>query len=160
MPWYIPAQYCARQGATAYLEMWALLLVLAGAAILTRRTSRFLAGTFVVFAALTGILGTSMFYGCSVSAPAEQGLGTNLPAATYGILRCFGHDVGYTAYGWVLFVLSCGGAIALFVFGIIRWKQAGRALAIIGAALLAMAAFAVSFFLLFAFSWCASSRLF
>jgi len=160
IPWHVSAQYCARQGATEYLEMWALLLVFAGGAVLTRKASRGVSGAFVGFAVLTGVLGASMFYGCSMTAASEQGMTTDLPHATYTILRCLGYDVRYLTNSWALFAVSCAGAIALLIFGTIRWKRAARAYAFTGSALLTVAAFVFAFFLLFGFSWCSSSRLF
>lgn len=160
IPWHVPAQYCVRQGATAYLEMWALLLAFAGAAVVTRKTSRALSGTYVAFAVLTGVLGVVTFYGCSMTAAGEQGMGTDLPSGTYTILRCLGYDVYSLANTWLLFAVSCTAAIALLVFGLIRWKKAARAYAFTGSALLTIAAFAFAFFLAFGFSWCSSSRLF
>ena len=166
----LSAQYCARQNAAAFLELWGLLLVLCGAAVATlfvaRRLgserqfgARFCAGSLFFFALLTGILAASMFYGCSATAASEQGLGSDLAAGTFTILRCLGTDVLSTVQGWVLLVGSSIAAIALVIWGLFRRRAAVRVPAFIGAALLVVLAFAFGFFLLFGFSWCASERL-
>ena len=160
IPWLVSAQYCVRQGASAYLELWAFLLLLAGAAIITRSRSRALSRTFIAFAVLTGLQATSTFYGCSMVAPSEQGLGTDLPGGTYTILRCLGWEPFGTATGWIIFAAECIVAIVLFVLAINRWKRAGKVLGFIGSALLTIVACFSGFLLYFGFSWCTSSRLF
>ncbi len=160
LPWLVSAQYCARQGASAYLALWAFLLLLVGSAILARKTSRVLSRTFVAFAVLTAFLGTSIFYGCSVAAPAEQGLGTNLPAAIYSTLRCLGVEAFGTATGWIVFAVSCIATIVLLVSAIIHLKKTARVFGFAGSALLLMVTFVTGFLLFFGFSWCTSSRLF
>jgi hypothetical protein len=156
----LSAQYCVRQGASAYLELWAFLLLFAAAAIVLRRTSRILSGTCALFAVLTGIVGGSMFYGCSMTAAAQQGLGTDLPARTFNVLRCLGWEPFGTATGWVILAVECIATVALFTLAMVRWKKAARVLAFIGSALLLALSCASAFFLFFGFSWCTSSRLF
>ena len=164
------AQYCARQDATAFIELWGLILVLCGAAAVTmfaaRRfvggtqfAARFCTGALFFFAILTGLLAASIFYGCSATAASEQGLGSNLSARTYTTLRCLSTDVLSTVQGWVLLVGLSIAAIVLIVLGILRRRAAVRVPAFTGAALLAILAFACGFFLLFVFSFCESQRL-
>ena len=156
----LSAQYCARQNATAFLELWALLLVLSGAAVTARQFGlRFCAGALFFFALLTGIIAASTFYGCSATAANEQGLPSDLAASMYTFLRCLGTDVFEMVQGWVLFVGSTNAAIALVVLGIRRRRAAVRVPAFAGAALLVILALAFGFFLLFGFSWCESQRL-
>jgi hypothetical protein len=169
LPW-LSAQYCARQNATAFLELWGLLLVLCGAAAATlfaaRRlgsdrqfAARFCAGALLLFALLTGILAASTFYGCTATAASEQGLTSDLPAGTFTVLRCLGTSVLGMVNGWVLLVVTSIAAIALVVLGIFRQRAAVRVPAFAGATLLVILAFAFGFFLLFGFSWCESQRL-
>ena len=157
---WLSAGYCVRQGASAYLELWAFLLLLAGAAIVTRRSSRVLSGTFVAFALLTTALGISMFYGCSMTAASEQGLGTDMPAHTYSLLRCLGQGTFGMATGWIALAVECLATIVLFVLAIVRWRKIARVFAFIGSALLFALSCAGAFLLFFGFSWCTSSRLF
>ena len=101
-----------------------------------------------------------MFYGCTATAAAEQGLGSNLAVGTFTFLRCLGTDMFEMVQGWVLFVVSSIAAIGLFVLALLlRRRIAVRVPAFAGAALLALLAFAFGFFLLFGFSWCESERL-
>lgn len=157
---WLSAQYCVRQGASAYLELWALLLLLAGASILTRKTSRVLSGGLGLFALLTAAVGASMFYGCAMTAASEQGLGTNLPGGTYNVLRCLGWEPFGTATGWVILAVECVATLTLLVLAIVRWKKAARAFAFVGAGVLLALSCATAFFWFFGFSWCTSSRLF
>ena len=159
MLFWLSARYCARQDATAFIELWALLLVLIAAAVVTRKRSRVYSGTLVVFAALTAAYGSSIFYGCSMTAANEQGLGSDLAASTFNILRCLGNDALGTATGWALLVVLCLAAIALLVLGVVRWKALTRVLAFAGSAVLLILTFALAFFLVFGFSWCTSQRL-
>lgn len=160
LPWLVSAQYCARQGASAYLELWAFLLLLVAAAILTRSTSRVLAGAFFALALLTGILAASMLYGCSMTVPNEQGMATDLAPGVYTTLRCLGREVFGTASGWVVTATECAVAVALFFLARVRWKKAGRVLGFIGSAFLTILTFVTGFLAFFGFSWCASARLF
>jgi hypothetical protein len=160
LPWLVSAQYCARQGASAYLELWALLLLLVAAATLTRSTSRATRGTLVVLAAVTGILALSMFYGCSMTAPSEQGLGTTMASGTYTTLKCLGYGVFGTATGWIITAVLCIAAIVVFTLARVRWKSAGRVFGFIGAALLTTLTFISGFLVFFGFAWCTSARLF
>ena len=156
----LSAQYCARQNATAFLELLALLLVLCGAATAARRFGlRFCSGALFFFALLTCIIAASMFYGCSATAANEQGLPSDLAAGTYTFLRCLGTDVFEMVQGWVLFAVSANAAIALVVFGVRRRRTAVRVPAFAGAALLVILTLTFGFFLLFGFSWCESQRL-
>ena len=166
----LSSQYCARQNASAFLELWALLLVLCGAAVVTlfaaRRLGgdrqfglRFCAGSLFFFALLNVVITASMFYGCSATAASEQGRPSDLAANTFTLLRCLGTDVFEMVQGWVLFAGSTNAAIALVVFGIRRRRAAIRVPAFAGAALLLILALAFGFFLLFGFSWCESQRL-
>lgn len=154
------AGYCVRQGATAYLELWAFLLLLAGMAIAMRRRYPALSVTFVTFALLTGIHGASMLYGCSMTAASEQGLGTDLSGGTYEVLRCLGWSPLATANGWIAFAIECIGTIVLLVLAIVRWKRVVRVFGFIGSALLFALSCAGGFLLFFGFSWCTSSRMF
>lgn len=160
LPWLVSAQYCARQGASAYLELWAFLLLLVAAAILTRSTSRVLAGTTLALALFTGILAASMLYGCSMTAPNEQGMTTGLAPGIYTTLKCLGHEVFGTASGWVVTATECVVAIALFLLARVRWKKAGRVLGFTGSAVLTILTFVTGFLVFFGFSWCSSARLF
>lgn len=160
LPWLVSAQYCARQGASAYLELWAFLLLLVAAAILTRSSSRVVTRTVLALAALTGILGASMFYGCSITAPSEQGLGTELASGIYRALRCVGHDVFGTATGWIVTATECTVAVVLFALARVRWKNAVRVFGFIGSGLLAILTLVTGFLVYFGFAWCTSARLF
>ena len=164
------SQFCARQNATAFLELWALVLVLCGAAAVTlfiarqlegsRRTAaRCCAAALLALAALTGVLLVSGFYGCSATAPSNQGLPSQLPAATFTLLRCLGVDVFALANGWILFTASCIAAIVLLASALVRWRGARGVVALLGSAVCVLAASAIGFFLVFAFSWCRSERL-
>ena len=166
----LSAQYCARQNATAFLELWGLLLLLCCAAVVilfvARRfkkerqfAARFCAGALFFLALLNGIFASSIFYGCSATAASEQGLGSNLAAGTYNVLRCLGTDVLSSVHAWVLVVGSSIGTVVLSLFGVYRRGAAVRAAAFVGAAFLIVLAFAFGFFLFFGFSWCASERL-
>lgn len=169
-PW-LSTQYCARQHATASLELWGLVLVLAGAAIATlfaarrmRRTdrrsaARVCAGAFLFAALLTGVLAAAIFYGCTTTAASLQGLGSDLPAATFGMLSCLNSQALGLVHGWMLLVGSFVAAIVLLVLGIVRWNAAARIVAFIAAALLVFLTFAVGLLLIFGFSWCTSQRL-
>lgn len=156
----LSAQYCVRQGASAYLELWAFLLLLAGAAILTRRFSRVSSGVLTLLAVLTGGVGASIFYGCSMTAAADQGLGWFGDRAWYTPLHCLGQNALGNATGWCLIVATCLGAILLLRLGIIRRKPSARVMAFAGSAVLLVFAFAQGFFFTFGWSWCTSSRLF
>lgn len=160
LPWLVSAQYCARQGASAYLELWAFLLLLLTAAILTRSASRIVTGTLLALAVLTGILAVSMFYGCSMAAPSEQGLGTDLASGIYKTLRCLGYEVFGTATGWIVTATECIVAVVLFSLARARWKKAARVLGFTGSALLAILTLVTGFLVYFGFAWCTSSRLF
>lgn len=168
--WLLSAQYCARQNAASFLELWALLLVLCLGAAATlfaaRRLAperqfsvRFCGGALLFFALLTAIFASLTFYGCSATAANEQGLPTQLPAGVFTALRCLGTDVLSTVQGWVLLVVSSIVAIALLVFGIFRPRVAVRVPAFAAATLFAILALAGGFFLLFGYSWCESQRL-
>ena len=167
---WLSAQYCARQNATAFLELWAMLLVLCGAAAAMRFAApqlakdrpfavRFCTAALLFVALLTGIFAASIFYGCTATAASEQGLGSNLPAGTYTLLRCLGTNMFDLVQGWLLFAGCCIAAIALLVLGAVRRRIAVRVPAFIGSGLLAVAALACGFFLIFGFSWCESQRL-
>lgn len=166
----LSAQYCARQDATSFLELWALLLLLCAAAaatlLLARRQGtnpniavRFCFGVMLLFALLTGLFAASIFYGCSATAANEQGLPSNLAAGAYTFLRCLGTDVLGMVQGWVLLVASTIAAIALAGYATVRRRPAVRIPAFGGALLLILLAIASGFFLLFGFSWCTSQRL-
>lgn len=159
-PWLVSAQYCARQGATAYLILWAFLLVLIGAAMLIRSNARVMKSALLVFALLTSVLGVSMFYGCSIAAPSEQGLGTTMAAGVYTTLRCLGYEVFGTATGWIVTATECIAAIALFSLARVRWKKAGRVFGYIGSGVLLILTVATGFLAYFGFAWCTSARLF
>jgi cytochrome c oxidase subunit IV len=159
MIFWASVRSCVRQDAGAFLELWALLLVLAGCAYVVRPASRAYARVLALFAFLTAVFAGAIFYGCSMTAAGEQGLGTDLPANTYTTLRCLGNDAFSTAMAWTTFVVPLIAGIALALFGAVRWKAARRVVAFIGAAVLLIVACAGAFLSVFFFSWCTSQRL-
>ena len=157
----LSARYCARQDAHAFLVLWGLLLLLAGSAVAAQRfKARFFSRAILLFAFLTVALSASIFYGCSMTAASEQGLGSDLPAGTYTFLRCLGWDALSTVLGWTILVVSCIVALGLVVVGIRHRRKAVRIVAPIGAALLSIVTLLMGLGLLFGFSWCTSERLF
>ena len=157
---WLSAQYCVRQGTSAYLELWAFLLLLAGASIRTRKVSRVLSAGLGVLALLTAVLGASIFYGCSMTAPAQQGLGTDMPAATFELLRCLGWQPLGTATGWSILGVEVAAMLTLLVLAIVRWRKTARVFGLIGSGMLLALSCAGGFLWFFGFSWCTSSRLF
>jgi hypothetical protein len=141
IPW-LSVRYCARQDATGLLELWALTLVLAGAAVAIllaarlksgrpnhQSATRLLAGGILFFALLTGALALFIIYGCSMTAAGSQGLLSDLPARTLTMLQCLNGDVLATVGAWVLLVGSAIAALQLLVLGIVRRNVAIRAAA-------------------------------
>ena len=143
--------------------LWALLLTLAGVALIVRRRGRnFEAAVLVFFAVCTGALGVAIFYGCYASAPYTMGLGApNVSATSLTMLTCLGHGAFSRAIGWTVIALSCCAAAGLAGWG----RRSGNAVALraclyAGAVLLLLVAAAAGFGAFFVFSWCTSSRLF
>lgn len=172
MPW-LSVRYCVRQDAATFLELWAFVVLLAGASVAAFAASsrnaehprypfalRFCAGTLLLFTVLTGILGVSILYGCLWTAASLQGMGTNLPSRTYALLSCLYQAGTDMAHAWMLAVVFFTCAIALLVVGIFRRNAAVRVVSFLGSPLLLILALASMGGLIFAFSWCTSRRLF
>jgi hypothetical protein len=161
--WALGARYCVRQDAHAFMWLWALLLTLAGVALIVRRRGRrFEAAVLLFFAVCTGALGLAIFYGCYASAPYTMGLGApDVSAATLTTFTCLSNGAFSRAMAWTVIALSCSAAAGLIAWGRRRGKPAAfRAFLYAGAVLLLLVAVAAGFGAFFVFAWCSSSRLF
>lgn len=157
---WLSVRYCVRQDATAFLELWALLLALAGAAVALRSTARAWSRGLLCCAALIAAVGASIIIGCTMTGAADQGQGWDFSPAWYTPLRCMGYDALWSVNNWCSIVIFAIAGIALLQLGIVRRKTATRVFAFSGSAVLLILTLLSGFFLLFGYSWCSSSRLF
>lgn len=154
-------RYCVRQDARGFIELWALVVALAAAALSIRRTSSFAAAALACAAVLSAGFGLMVFGWCYESAAPSLGLVVGAPPKNINFMTCIYPHVVETIDGWIAIVLSCVGGVALVLLGISRRKSAlHRALSFVGAVAVFLFAIVSVGGLLFGISWCQSSRLF
>lgn len=171
----LAARYCIRQDARGFIELWGLLVALAAgtSAILLSARRRLgdrkyrlaaviFAGALGCIILFTGGVAVTIFWWCYESAAASLGMvlpnsfGTNL-----NTMICLSSHAVETIDQWILIVVSLIVAIGLVVLGIFRYKSVvRRAFTFAGAAVALLFAAANGGLMLFALSWCQSSRLF
>jgi len=156
----LAARYCIRQDARGFIELWGLVLVLAGAATATRAT--WWRGTLACAILLTGALAAAIFWACAASAPASLG---TVAANPYGrnldAMICVSSHAVETIDEWISIVAAFVVAIGLIALGIFRFRKLpARGFAFAAGAVLLLFAAANGGLLLVGLSWCHSSRLF
>lgn len=171
----LTARYCARQDARGFIELWGLLIAVAGAAIAILLSARRRIGdrkyrlvaymsasilACVIF--LTGGFALTIFWSCYESAPASLGMvvpnsfGTNL-----NTMVCVSLHAVETIDEWILTSVFFVASLGLLVMGILRVRSiVRRALAFAGGAVALLFALANGGLMLFGLAWCQSSRLF
>lgn len=154
-------RYCVRQDARGFVELWALVVTLAAAALWIRRASRFAAGALVCLIVLSAGFALIMFRWCYVAAAPSLGLVIGTPPKNINFIVCMYPHVVENIDGWIVIVLSCVATIGLVLLGIAQRKSAPRrVLSFVGAVAAFLFAIANFGLLLFGISWCQSSRLF
>lgn len=170
----LSARYCVRQDARGFIELWGLLIALAGAAIAIllsarqrmrdrkyRRAALIWAGILACFILLTGGVALITFWWCYQSAAASLGMPPSSSVTNIDMKICMSSHAVETIDEWILAVVSFIAAIGLIVLGIFRLKNLlGRALTFAGAAVVLVFALANGGLMLFGLAWCQSSRLF
>ena len=159
----LSARYCARQDAHAFMWLWCLALVLGAIACsIGKGSARLARGALLFFAAATGLVGASIFYGCYRWAPFSLGMGApGLSARQLDTFMCLSQDAFGNSLGWTIVAVSCSAAAALIVWARSSAGSAGKRVSCsIGAALLMVVAVVVGLLMFVSFSWCLSRRLF
>lgn len=161
--WSLGARYCVRQDAHAFMWLWGLFLMFAGAGFVVGRRGRpFEAVVLAFLAVCTAALGLTIFYACSASAPYSMGLGApGVSGARLTTFACLGQGASVWTFLWTVVALSCGAGLGLVSVGRSRGKAiALRAISYAGVALLLVVVAVAAFVWFFDFSWCSSQRLF
>jgi len=170
----LAARYCVRQDIRGFVELWGLLLGLAGAAFAifyvartgvedrVRRTAAFIcAGILTCLMLCTAALWFTIFRWCYLSAAASLGMAPSTPVPGLDAMICLNSNALATINGWILVVVSCVAAIGLLFLGIFRMKRLlSRAISYAGAAVTLLFAVVNGFLIVFGTSWCQSHRLF
>ena len=170
----LTARYCIRQDARGFIELWALLVAVAGAAIalllslrrrIGDRTYRLVvviwAGALTCFLALTLGFALTIFRWCYESAAANLGFVAPNAPAHLDMMSCLSMRVLNLVDGWILIVALSIAAIALLVLAIFRLRSLWRrALTFAGVAVALLFAVASGGLKAFGIYWCQSSRLF
>jgi hypothetical protein len=170
----LSARYCIRQDARGFIELWALLIALAGAAIAIllsarqrmadrkyRRAALIWTGVLACFILFTGGVALTTFWWCYQSAAASLGMPPSSSATNIDMKICMSLHAVETIDEWILAVVSFIAAIGLIVLGIFRLKNLlRRALIFAGAAVVLVFALANGGLMLFGLAWCQSPRLF
>lgn len=167
------ARYCIRADARGFIELWLVLVALAGGVVAivrflrrgivdprSRRAALFGVGVLACLILFTAGFAFTIFRWCYESA--APSLGMMVPNAPKGIdaMICLSSHALEMIDGWILIVASCITAAGLLVLG---WQLKGtlrRALSYAGAAAAALFATANGGLMLFGASWCQSQRLF
>ena len=159
--WSLGARYCVRQNAHAFILLWGLFVVFAGAALTLRRRKRGLAAVLGFLAICTVAVGVVIFAACSAYAPVSMGLPVSITATSETILRCLGKDAFDTAILWMIAAVSCFGAVGSILHARLHsTKSAGRVFANTGGVVLLLLAGASVFLRIFSFTFCSTRWVF
>jgi len=154
-------RYCVRQDARGFIELWALVVALAAAALSIRRASSSAAVALACLVVLSVGFGLITFSWCYEAAAPSLGLVVGAPPKNINFMTCIYPHVVETIDGWIVIVLSCVAGVALVLLGIAQRRSASRrAFSFVSAVAVFLFAIINVGGLLFGISWCQSSRLF